>query len=1165
MGNPQFVHLHVHTDYSLLDGACETSELLDEASRQKMPAVAITDHGNLFAAANFFYEASKRDVKPIIGCEVYVAKGSRLDRGEKAGSAEDRDDFEPGTRGSNHLVLLCENLEGYRNLIKLVSAGFLEGFYYKPRIDYDLLSKHSKGLIALSACLRGPVTEAVVEEKLDRARENAYRLRDIFGKGNFFLEIQDQGLPIEKGVNQHLIRLSKESGIPLVATNDCHYLHHDDAHAQEVMLCIQTGKTMSDPHRMKFATDQFYFKTAQEMAQVFRELPDALSRTVDIAARCNVKIEHLPNALPEFKVPEGHTPGSYFEQVAREGFATRVPHLERLAKQGRLTNPVSDYERRLSSEIEMIKKMHYEGYFLIVWDFIRYARAQEVPVGPGRGSAAGSLVSYALRITDVDPLQYNLLFERFLNPERVSMPDIDIDFCMRRRGELIDYVTHKYGRENVSQIITFGTMAAKAAIKDVGRAMDISYSEVDRLAKMVPATLGITLETALAESPQLKSAVDTDEKFKDLMKVAMRLEGLSRHASTHAAGVVISPQPLTELVPVYKTNRDEITTQYDMSALERIGLLKMDFLGLTTLTVLHDAVKMVEQNRGVKIDLDSLPLDDEATYKLFSRGDTTAIFQFESHGMRDILRRYHPTRIEDLTALNALYRPGPIQGGMIDDFINRKHGKTKVSYELPQLKDILEETYGVILYQEQVMQIANRLASFSLGEADILRRAMGKKKKEEMAAQRAKFLAGCDKNKINDKKAVRIFDLMEEFAGYGFNKSHSCAYALLAYETAYLKTHYPVEFMAALLTSETGNAEKQVKYINESRGMSIPILPPDVNESDLYFTPVGESIRFGMAAIKNVGENTAKAIREACLTQGQFKSLYEFCERIESRFLNKRVFESLIKSGAMDSLGPREAMLASVDDAISAIQRAQRAKESGQHGLFFGGGADEPKVHFELRDADPWSEEERLASEYAMLGFYVSGHPLEKYASRLKDLSAVPLEQIEGQRNGKEITVAGLIVGTRPMRSKKGQRWAIFTLQDMTGVQELLAFPEAFGRLEATLKPGTPLFLKVRVQIEEAGTRLSLQEARRLDAIAERSAASELRLRVDLERVNEDSLQLLEDLFAQAAGPSPVIFELESKDGTTAVVQSQRKIRVTSDLIAALERICGDEGIQRIS
>jgi DNA polymerase III subunit alpha len=1169
MGNPQFVHLHVHTDYSLLDGACETSELLDEASRQKMPAVAITDHGNLFAAANFFYEAGKRDVKPIIGCEVYLAKGSRHDRGEKSGTPStqgngDRGEMEPGTRGTNHLVLLCETLEGYRNLTKLVSAGFLEGFYYKPRIDYDLLAKHSKGLIALSACLRGPVTEAVVEQKYDTARENAYRLRDIFGKSNFYLEIQDQGLEIEQGVNKELVRLSKETGIPLVATNDCHYLHHSDAHAQEVLLCIQTGKTMSDTHRMKFATDQFYFKSAKEMSQVFGELPDALSRTVDIAARCNVKIERIPNALPEFKVPDDHTPGSYFEKVAREGFAQRVPQLERLAQQGTLRHPLVEYERRLSSEIEMIKKMHYEGYFLIVWDFIHYARAQQVPVGPGRGSAAGSLVSYALRITDVDPLQYNLLFERFLNPERVSMPDIDIDFCMRRRGELIEYVTRKYGRENVSQIITFGTMAAKAAVKDVGRAMDIPYAEVDRLAKLIPTTLGIDLETALKESPQLKAAIDGDEKLKDLMAVALRLEGLSRHASTHAAGVVISPQPLTELVPVYKTNRDEITTQYDMNALERIGLLKMDFLGLTTLTVLQDAVKMVQQNRGVQLDIDNLALDDEATYKLFARGETTAIFQFESHGMRDILRRYQPTRIEDLTALNALYRPGPIQGGMIDDFINRKHGKTKVTYELPQLKEILEETYGVILYQEQVMQIANLLASFSLGEADILRRAMGKKKKEEMAAQRAKFLAGCDKNKIPDKKGVRIFDLMEEFAGYGFNKSHSCAYALLAYQTAYLKTHYPVEFMAALLTSETGNAEKAVKYINEARGMSIPILPPDVNESDLYFTPVGDSIRFGMAAIKKVGENTAKAIRESRLAQGEFKSLYEFCERIESRFLNKRVFESLIKSGAIDSLGPRESMAASVDDAISALQRAARSKETGQHGLFFGGSSPEPKVHFELRDAAPWSEEERLASEYAMLGFYVSGHPLEKYGSRLKEIGVLTLEEVEGQRNGKEITVAALIVGSRPMRSKKGARWAIFTLQDMTGGQELLAFPESFTRLEALLKPGIPLLLKVKIQIEEAGTRLSLQEARRVEDLAEKPP-SEFRVNLDLQHLSEATIGQLEDLFSSNPGPTAVVFELHSLDGTVALLQSQKKIRVKPEVVDTIRRICGEEGIQRVA
>ena len=1160
MGRPEFVHLHVHTDYSLLDGACETSELLDEASRQKMSAVAITDHGNLFAAANFFNEASKRDVKAIIGCEVYVAKGSRHDRGDKSGvnAANDRDDWEPGQRGNNHLVLLCENLEGYKNLIKLVSAGFLEGFYYKPRIDYDLLAKHNKGLIALSACLQGAVTEAVVEEKVDKARENAYRLRDIFGKQNFFLEIQDQGLEIEQGVNPQLVRLSKETGIPLVATNDCHYLHHGDAHAQEVLLCIQTGKTMSDERRMKFPTDQFYFKSADEMHRIFKEIPEAMQRTVDIASRCNVKIERIPNPFPEFKVPEGYTAGSYFERVVREGFATRVPQLERLAKTGALSNPLSEYERRLTSEIQMIQKMRYEGYFLIVWDFIHYAKSQGVPVGPGRGSAAGSLVSYSLRITDVDPLQYNLLFERFLNPERVSMPDIDIDFCMRRRGELIDYVTQKYGRENVAQIITFGTMAAKAAIKDVGRAMDISYSEVDRIAKMVPTTLGITLEQALEDAPQLKSAINSDNKLKELMAVAQRLEGLSRHASTHAAGVVISPAPLTDLVPVYKTNRDEVTTQYDMNALERIGLLKMDFLGLTTLTVLQDAVRMVEQNRAVKIELENLVLDDEATYKLFSRGDTTAIFQFESHGMRDILRRYQPTRIEDLTALNALYRPGPIQGGMIDDFINRKHGKTKVAYELPQLQDILEETYGVILYQEQVMQIANRLASFSLGEADILRRAMGKKKKEEMAAQRAKFLDGCAKNKINEKKAEKIFNLMEEFAGYGFNKSHSCAYALLAYQTAYMKAHYSVEFMAALLTSETGNAEKQVKYINEARGMSISILPPDVNESDLYFTPVGEAIRFGLAAIKNVGENTAKAIKDSRAEQGPFKSLYDFCERIESRFLNKRVFESLIKSGAMDSVGPREAMLASVDDALTALQRASRSRESGQHGLF-GSGAAPTVAPFELRDAAPWSEEERLASEYAMLGFYVSGHPLEKYGSRLAEWKVVGLGQVEVERNGKEIAIAALIVGTRPMRSKKGARWAIFTIQDMTGIQELLAFPESFARFEDVLKPGSPLLLKVRVQVEEAGTRLSLQEARRIEEIVERVTNQEFRVRLDVQALSESTLDQLEQLFEATPGMSQVIFELVSPDGSVATMASQQRVKVTPELVEAVRKLKGDQ------
>ncbi len=1159
----KFVHLHVHTDFSLLDGACEIGELLDETSRRGTPAVAVTDHGNLFAAANFYHEASKRNVKPIIGCEVYVAKGSRHDRGEKSSGAQDgsagKSAGEPGMRGSNHLLLLCENTEGYRNLLKLVSAGFLEGFYYRPRIDYELLAKHSKGLIALSACLRGAVTEAVVEERVDAARENAYRLRDIFGKGNFFLEIQDQGLEIEKSVNRELLRLSKETGIPLVATNDCHYLTQSDSHAQEVLLCIQTGKTMGDPQRMKFATDQFYYKTGDEMAQVFGEIPDALDRTLAIAERCQVKIERVANPFPEFNVPAGHTPDSYFEKVTREGFASRVQGLEKLAKQGLLRHPLENYERRLGDEIEMIKKMRFAGYFLIVWDFIHYARAQGVPVGPGRGSAAGSLVSYALRITDIDPLQYDLLFERFLNPERVSMPDIDIDFCMRRRGEVIDYVTQKYGRENVAQIITFGTMAAKAAIKDVGRAMDIPYGDVDRLAKLVPNQLNIELADALKQSAQMRSHVEGDDRLRELMSVALRLEGMARHASTHAAGVVISPQPLTEIVPVYKTNRDEITTQYDMSALERLGLLKMDFLGLTTLTVLNDAVRMVKQNRGVELDLETLPLDDAETYKLFARGDTTAIFQFESHGMRDILRRYQPTRFEDLTALNALYRPGPIQGGMIDDFINRKQGKKKVTYDLPELQEILDETYGVIVYQEQVMQIANRLARFSLGEADILRRAMGKKKREEMAAQREKFLTGCRAQKIPEKKAERIFDLMAEFAGYGFNKSHSCAYALLAYQTAYLKTHFPVEFMAALLTSEAGNTEKAVKYINEARGMGITVLPPDVHESDLYFTPVGQAIRFGLAAIKNVGENTAVGVFEARARVGNFGSLDNFCQELDPRLINRRVLESLLKSGAMDAFGDRARLLAAADRALERAQKAARNRSSGQHGMFAGSCG--PGTFEDLPEVQPWSEEERLAGEYAVLGFYVSGHPLAKYSGRLKELNAIDLDSLEAKRNGEEITIAGIVVATRPMRSRKGARWAIFTLQDLTGVQELLAFPEAFVKIEKMLKAGAPLLIKGRVDREEAaGTRVVVLDARLLEDAA--AAPALMRVRVDLAEIDESTIDRLQELFERRPGTCPVTFELLLRDGTHATLQAQQRVRADRALVAAVCEMCGPDAVE---
>jgi DNA polymerase III subunit alpha len=1145
MSSPEFIHLHLHTDFSLLDGACGIKRLVRQAAEQNMPAVAVTDHGNLFAGAHFYQEATSHGVQPIIGCEVYTTRGNRL---LKEGNGE----------RANHLILLAETDEGYRNLCALVTAGYLEGFYYKPRIDYELLSRHHDGLIALSACLRGEVAEALTEEKYDRARESAGRLRDIFGRDNFFLEMQDQGLEIQKPLNKQLVRLSKDTEIPLVATNDCHYLTRADSRAQDVLVCIQTNKTIGDPNRMHFSTDQFYFKTAKEMARVFAETPEALARTVAIAERCRVKIEPVKNPFPDFQVPEGETVESYFERVAREGFAARLPRLEALSRAGRLRNSLDAYQARLDSEIEMIRKMRFAGYFLIVWDFIRHARGEDIPVGPGRGSAAGSLVSYALGITNVDPLEYGLLFERFLNPERVSLPDIDIDFCMRRRGEVIDYVRHKYGAENVAQIITFGTLGARQVLRDAARALEFPYGEADRLAKLVPNELNVTLDDALKTAPQLKAQVDREPRVKELVEVARRLEGLARHASTHAAGVVISPEPLRRILPLYRIGDDQVTTQYDMKALERLGLLKMDFLGLATLTVVFDTLDLIARNRGTRLTLDELSLDDQTVYQMFSRGETTGIFQFESHGMRDILRRYQPTRLEDLTALNALYRPGPIQGGMIDDFIDRKHGRKRVSFELPELRDILEETWGVILYQEQVMQIANRLAGFSLGEADLLRRAMGKKKRDEMAAQREKFLSGSAQRNVSARKAEEIFDLMAEFAGYGFNKSHSCAYALLAYQTAYLKVHFPVEFMAALLTSEIGKTDALVRYIHEARGMGIRVLPPDVQESGLYFTPVGEAIRFGLAAVKNVGEGTAQGVLAARESKGRFRNLFDFCESIEPRLVNRRVLESLIKSGAMDCFGAgRSRLMAAIDMALAWGQRASQQRLTGQHGLF-AGRLEQEMPQPELPAVEEWSEEDQLAAEHATLGLYISGHPLAKYEARLRDLRVTDLGTIDACESGAEILVAGVVVHSRPMRSRKGDRWAILTLHDRTGMVELLVFPEAFARLETAFKSGSPLVVRGRVNVEEVGTRVVVTDARPIEQTAAAMPAV-LRLRMRLESIDETLLARLDRLFVERPGSCPVVFDLVGGDGSVATLEAERSVRADPDLMAEVREICGEE------
>jgi len=1143
-----FVHLHLHSGFSLLDGACDHDDIAQTAAKYKMPAVAVTDHGNLFGAIGFYNAAQKAGVKPIIGCEMYIAKTSHLDRDPAAGRP-------------NHLIVLCENETGYQNLIKLVSKGYLDGFYYKPRIDKELLRQHSQGLIGLSACLNGEVSSNLLGGRIEQAEKAAAEYHDIFGKDRFFLEIHDHGLEKQRKIIPDMLRISERTGIKAVATNDCHYMQQDDCRAHDVLLCIQTGKTVNDPSRMKFYTDQFYFKSRQEMDRVFGEIPFVLDQTVKIAERCSLKLQQVKNPFPEFVVPPGFTIDTYFTKVARDGFEDRLQYLKPLADRGVLKHSISAYEARLEEEIRIIQGMKYSGYFLIVWDLIRYARENEIPVGPGRGSAAGSLVSYCMRITDLDPLQYGLLFERFLNPERVTLPDIDIDFCMNRRGKVIEYVTQKYGRDNVSQIITFGTMLARGVIRDAGRGMEMTYAEVDKIAKMVPLELKMTLDKALEENPDLKSLVQTDERVRELVDVAKRLEGLARHASTHAAGVVISPQPLTEFVPLYKSSKDEITTMYPMTDVEKIGLLKMDFLALTTLTIIDDTLKMLKQHEGLELDMDTLPLDDARTYELFSAGLSDGVFQFESSGMKDILRKFKPSSIEHLTALNALYRPGPIGGGMIDDFIKRKHGSRKIEYELPELKSVLEETYGVIVYQEQVMQIANIVAGYSLGEADLLRRAMGKKKVEEMAAQREKFLDGARAKSFKDeKKITRIFDLMEQFAGYGFNKSHSAAYAVLAYRTAYLKAQHPQYFMAAILTSEHGNQDKVVKYINECREMQIAILPPDINSSNVNFTPTTTGIRFGLAAIKNVGETAITSI----VANKPFKSLFDFCERVDLRGVNKRVVESLIKAGAFDSVHTERALLyANVDRGMDWGQRKQREREIGQGGLFGmlgGGGNDDNHV---MDPAESWPEGLQLKHEKETLGFYITGHPLRKYAAEVKTYGNATTGVLVEKPSGFDISIGGLVSALRTMRTKKGDLMGVVLLEDWEGIVEVLIFPETFAKVQRLLDTDAPVFVRGKLDNDESSAKILATDVFPMERVKEMLSRT-VTIRIDTACAPADIAERLQPIIDEKRGSAEVIFELEFPGRFTALVRPNPYVKISPDreFVESVERICGRDTVR---
>jgi DNA polymerase-3 subunit alpha len=1141
-----FVHLHLHSGFSLLDGACDHDTLAQTAAKYKMPAVAVTDHGNLFGAIGFYEAAKKAGVKPIIGCEMYVAKTTRHDR-------------DPASGRPNHLIVLCENDQGYRNLVKLVSKGYLEGFYYKPRIDKELLREHSEGLIGLSACLNGEVSANVLAGRVEQAEKAAAEYQDIFGKDRFFLEIHDHGLEKQRKIIPDMLRIGERTGIRVAATNDCHYMHQDDCRAHDLLLCIQTGKTVNDPNRMKFYTDQFYFKTREDMDRVFGHMPQVLDQTVAIAERCSVKLQKVDNPFPEFAVPPSFTIDTYFAKVVRDGFQERLEKLREQADRGALKNSIQEYEARLDREIGIIQRMKYSGYFLIVWDLIRYARENDIPVGPGRGSAAGRRVSYCMRITDIDPLQYGLLFERFLNPERISLPDIDIDFCMNRRASVIEYVTRKYGRENVSQIITFGTMAARGVIKDTGRGMEMPYAEVDKIAKMIPAELHITLDKAMAQNPDLKNLVQSDGRVRDLMDIAKRLEGLARHASTHAAGVVISPRPITEFVPLYKSNKDEITTMYPMTDVEKMGLLKMDFLALTTLTIIDDILKMLRQHESLDLDMDALPLDDEQTYALFGAGLTDGVFQFESSGMKDILRKFKPASIEHLTALNALYRPGPIGGGMIDDFIKRKHGSKKIEYELPELKTVLQETYGVIVYQEQVMQIANIIAGYSLGEADLLRRAMGKKKAEEMAAQREKFVSGSrEKGFKDEKKITRIFDLMEQFAGYGFNKSHSAAYAVLAYRTAYLKARHPKYFMAALLTSERSNQDKVVKYINECRDMGISILPPDINSSDVNFTPGPNGIRFGLAAIKNVGETAITSI----VANKPFRSLFDFCERADLRTVNKRVVESLIKAGAFDSLGQDRAVLyANIDRAMDWGQRKQREKEVGQGGLF--GMLSEGQEENSLEPADAWPEGLKLKHEKETLGFYITGHPLRKYASEVKTYGNATTGALSEKPSGSDIAIGGLVSAMRAMRTKKGDAMAVIQLEDWEGIVEVLIFPETYAKAQKLLEVDAPIFVKGKLDNDESTIKILAADIYPIERIKEILSRT-VTIRINTSLAPEDIAERLQPIIDEKRGPAEVVFELEFPGRFTALVRPNPYVKISPDreFVESVERICGRDTVR---
>jgi DNA polymerase III subunit alpha len=1148
-----FVHLHLHSQFSLLDGANRLPDVINAVKEAGMPAVALTDHGNMFGAIELYNTARAAGIKPIVGMEAYVAQGDHQEKTPGRGSS------------SNHLVLLARNEAGYRNLLKLTSRSYLDGFYYKPRIDKALLRKHSEGLICLSACLQGEINQHIVASREREAEASAREFLEIFGEGNFYLEMQDHGIPEQRLANEILRRLSRKLGIPLVVSNDAHYLRKDDAFAHDILLCIGTQKNVSDPDRLRYYSDNFYVKSADEMHAIFPDDHQALENTLAIAERCDLVIPTGTFHLPEFPVPEGYTLQSYFEKVVREGLEERLVELRRRRSQGGVRQEEEVYRQRLEYEIQVIEKMGFPGYFLVVWDFIRHARENDVPVGPGRGSAAGSLVAYSLRITNIDPLQYDLLFERFLNPDRISMPDIDIDFCMRGRGKVIHYVGEKYGRDRVAQIITFGTLAAKAVIRDVGRVMGLPYSKVDRIAKLIPdmtKSLGDAVKDNEALAAEMK-----DPEVKQVIEVGKRLEGLTRHASVHAAGVVITPRPLDDLVPLYKVTKgdeEQIMTQWDMNIIESLGLLKMDFLGLRTLTVIDDAVKIVRQ-QGIDLDLDDVPLDDPETFKIFCEGRTSGIFQFESRGMTDLLRRVKPSRFDELAALNALYRPGALSVGMVEEYIQRKQGR-KFSYALPETKPILEETYGVFVYQEQVMLTAVAVAGFSMADADKLRKAMGKKKADEMAKMKQKFVEGAEKRGVPREKSAALWDYIEPFAGYGFNKSHSVAYANLAYKTAYLKAHYPVAFMAAMLNSELSSSDAIAKYIGECKNMGIGLLPVDANESSYFFTVMDNQIRFGLGAVKGVGETAIEAVLKARVRVGRFRSLAHMAREVDPRMVNRKVLECIGKAGAFDSLHPnRAAVLANIDLALDYAQKWREAQEGLQDNLFGGIGvvsADEPVFDDSTRD---WPLKERLRNEKEALGLYLHGNPLSEHQAEIERLishtTADLKEGVEGS-----VVLGGVVNGFNRVKIKTGANagrfMGRFVLEDLTGSIAVTLFANQLQQFGHLIVDEAVLLVKGQVRERGGEMELTVEEVSPLDKLGVRPLAG-VDVLLKASSISTNSMLRLRDLLVEHPGDVPVTLQVQLPDRVVHIAaQENYKVELSPRLASSIEQIFGQGSVR---